>query len=51
LDGLEEAIDKQLANPEQLKSQMEQVVKDELWDGKTDPIENIINVVKGEING
>jgi hypothetical protein len=51
LDGLEQAIDEQLNNPEQLKSQMERVVKDELWDGVSDPIENIINVVKGFKNG
>jgi len=51
LDKVGEVIDEQLANPQQLKSQREQIVKDEFWDGVSDPIENIINVVKGITNG
>jgi len=51
LSDVEQAIDDELADPDALKSQREQVVRDEFWDGKTDPIENIINVVKGITNG
>jgi hypothetical protein len=51
LAKLEETIDEQLANPDSLKSQREQIVKDEFWDGVSDPIENIVNVVKGVLNG
>jgi hypothetical protein len=51
LSDIEKAIDEELANPDNLKSKREQIVRDELWDGVTDPIENIINVVKGITNG
>ena len=51
LSDVEQAIDDELTDPDALKSQREQVVRDEFWDGKTDPIENIINVVKGITNG
>ena len=43
---LESAIDKELANPDSLKQEREGVVKEELWDGKTNPTENIIEVIK-----
>jgi hypothetical protein len=46
LSEIEKTIDEELTNPDALKSEREQVVRDELWDGKTDPITNIINVVK-----
>ena len=46
LDDLERTIDGELANPDSLKKEREAVVRDELWDGETDPIENIVNVVK-----
>ena len=51
LSEVEKTIDEELANPDSLKTEREKVVKDELWDGETDPITNIINVVKGVING
>ncbi len=51
LSEIEKTIDEELVNPDALKSEREQVVRDELWDGKTDPITNIINVVKGITNG
>jgi hypothetical protein len=46
LSEVEKAIDEELANPDRLKTEREKVVKDELWDGETDPITNIVNVVK-----
>jgi hypothetical protein len=46
LSEIEKTIDEELTNSDALKSEREQVVRDELWDGKTDPITNIINVVK-----
>jgi hypothetical protein len=51
LSEVERAIDEELANPDSLKTEREKVVKDELWDGKTDPITNIVNVVKEITNG
>lgn len=51
LSEVEKVIDEELANPDNLKTEREKVVKDELWDGETDPITNIINVVKGVVNG
>jgi len=51
LSEVERAINEELANPDSLKTEREEVVKDELWDGKTDPIKNIINVVKGLTDG
>jgi len=49
LAEIEKTIDEELANPDELKSQRDKCVRDEFWDGVTDPIENIINVIKGEI--
>lgn len=49
LSDLEQTIDEELANPDSLKEQREKIIKDELWDGETDPITNIINVIKGVI--
>lgn len=51
LSELEKAIDEELANPDALKSERNKVVNSELWDGKTDPITNIVNVIKGVTNG
>jgi hypothetical protein len=51
LPDLEKTIDEELANPDGLKEQREKIVRDELWDGKTDPITNIVNVVKEISNG
>jgi len=51
LSEVEKVIDEELANPDSLKTEREKVVKDELWDGETDPITNIINVVKEITNG
>jgi hypothetical protein len=50
LSEIEETIDKELANPDALKEEREKVLRNEFWDGKTDPIENIINVIKGVTN-
>jgi hypothetical protein len=51
LSELEKTIDEELANPDALKEEREKIVLEELWDGKTDPITNIINVVKEITNG
>jgi len=46
LSEIERVIDEELANPDVLKAERERVLRDEFWDGKTDPIRNIINVIK-----
>lgn len=46
LSEIEKTIDEELANPDALKEEREKCVREEFWDGKTDPIENIINVIK-----
>lgn len=47
---LEEAIDGVLSDPDCLKEQRDRVVKDELWDGKTNPVDNILNVISEVCN-
>ena len=47
LSELEKTIDEELANPDALKEEREKVLKDEFWDGVSDPIQNIIDVIKG----
>lgn len=47
LSELEKTIDEELANPDALKEEREEVLKDEFWDGVSDPIQNIIDVIKG----
>jgi len=49
LSELEETIDNELANPDALKEERDAVLKNEFWDGVSDPIENIVNVIKGEV--
>ena len=51
LEELEATIDKELQEPEALQNERKQVVNDELWDGKTNPIDNIVDVIKGVYNG
>jgi len=46
LAHLEKVIDYEMKYPERLRKQREQVVKEELWDGETNPTENIIKVIK-----
>ena len=46
LSELERTIDEELANPNHLEKERQQVIRDELWDGETEPIENIIKVIK-----
>lgn len=46
LSELESVIDEEMAHPGKLKRKRKQVVKDELWDGKTNPTENIINIIR-----
>jgi len=50
LSEVEKAIDEEMAHPDRLKKEREQVVRDELWDGKTNPTENIINVIREVYN-
>jgi len=50
LSELEKTIDEELANPNTLQNERSQIVKDELWDGQTNPIDNIVNVIKEVCN-
>jgi hypothetical protein len=47
LSDVEKTIDEELANPEHLNKERERVVREELYDGSLDPIDNIVNVIKG----
>jgi hypothetical protein len=47
LSELGETIDKELANPDALSKERKKVVSEELYDGSSNPIDNIINVIKG----
>jgi len=49
LSDIEKTIDKELANPDALKKAREKVVSEELCDGSSNPIDNIVNVIKGEL--
>jgi len=49
LPELEKVIDEELANPDALKEEREKVLKDEFWDGVSDPIQNIVDVIKGVV--
>ena len=51
LSDLEKVIDEELANPNALSEQRKKVVSNELYDGSSNPIDNIVNVIKGELNG
>jgi len=46
LSEIEKIIDEELANPDGLKEEREKILKDEFWDGVSNPIDNIINVIK-----
>ena len=46
LPELEKTIDEELVNPNALQQERSQIVKDELWDGQTNPVDNIVNVIK-----
>ena len=46
LSEIEKTIDRELVNPNALKKERERVVKDELWDGEENPIDNIIKVIE-----
>lgn len=50
LSQLEKTIDEELTNPDALSIEREKVVQDELWDGESNPIDNIINVIKEVFN-
>jgi len=50
LSKIESAIDEELKNPDVLKAKREQIVKDEFWDGVSDPIANIEKVVRETYN-
>lgn len=47
LSDVEKTIDEELANPDNLKTQRERVVREELYDGSSNPVDNIVNVIKG----
>ncbi|MBF9682924.1 hypothetical protein IAI36_11615, partial [Streptococcus pseudopneumoniae] len=51
LSDIEKTIDEELANPDALKKEREKVVSEELCDGSSNPVDNIVNVIKGELNG
>lgn len=51
LSELEKTIDDELTNPATLKKEREQIVRDELWDGITNPNDNIEKVIREIING
>lgn len=51
LKDIEKTIDDALANPKDLQEERQKVVRNEFWDGKSDPIENIIKVIKETCNG
>jgi len=50
LSKIEDAIDEELKNPDVLKTEREQIVKDEFWDGVSDPIANIEKVIRETYN-
>lgn len=48
---LEKAIDEELNNPDALKAERDRVVREELWDTKTNPTDNIEKVIREFENG
>ncbi len=50
LSKIEEAIEEELNNPDALKSERERVLKEEFWDGTSNAIANIENVIKEVLN-
>ncbi len=50
LPDLEQAIDEELNNPENLAKERLKIVREELWNEETEPIEIIVQVIKETIN-